>query len=107
MTENRKLELGPAAAAILAACAAVFLIGVLTVGAEASKGVQSFLNWWSPAGPLSGKTGLPAILWIVGWVSLHNAWKGKAVNFGKIWKVSVVLLVLGLLGVFPPFFESF
>ncbi|MDA1001653.1 MAG: hypothetical protein O2807_14195 [bacterium] len=104
---NQKVASGPAAAAALTACAAVFLIGVLTVVVHASKAVGGMLNWWNPAGPLTGKTGLPIILWIVGWAVLHSAWKEKEVDFGKIWKISLVLLALGLLGVFPPFFEAF
>lgn len=105
--ENQKIASGPAAAAVLTACASVFLIGVLTVAAHASKAIGGMLNWWNPAGPLTGKTGLPIILWIVGWTILHGVWKEEEVDFRKIWKISLVLLALGILGVFPPFFESF
>jgi len=104
---DQRLDLGPAAAAVLSACAAAFLIGLLTVAAQASPAVKGLLNWWPPAGPLTGKTGLPTILWIAAWAGLHGAWRGREVDFGKVWKISLALLALGLLGVFPPVFEAF
>jgi hypothetical protein len=65
------------------------------------------LNWYKPAGPLSGKTTLAVLVWLISWAILGNQWKDKDVEFGKIATIALALLLLGILGTFPPFFELF
>ena len=48
---------GPAMAVVLSASLGVFVTGLATLLASASPGVKAALNWWDPAGPLTGKTG--------------------------------------------------
>lgn len=98
---------GPATAAILAAGAGTFVIGAMTTLAEAFAGLKNALTWSGPVGPLSGKTGVGVIVWLVAWVALAAAWRGRNVNIGKVLTWTFVLLLLGFVGTFPPVFEAF
>jgi hypothetical protein len=106
MKETRKSN-GPAAAALLAAGVGVFVIGLMTTLAEVSAGLKSSLNWWNPAGSLTGKTGVGVILWLVAWVILHAMYKNRDVEFNRSMLWTWILVALGFLGTFPPFFEAF
>lgn len=106
MKEMRKPN-GLAAAALLAAGVGVFVTGLLTTLAEVSTGLRGSLNWWNPAGPLTGKTGLGVIVWIIAWVILHSMYKNRDVKFNRLMLWTWILVVLGFLGTFPPFFEAF
>ncbi len=98
---------GAAAAAILAAAIGCFVIGLMTLGAEISPALKNALTWYNPAGPLSGKTGVGVIVWLIAWVVLHNLWKGRDVNFRTVGIVVAILLLLGFLLTFPPVFMAF
>ena len=104
---RERLPNGPAAAAILSAGVGSAVIGLLTTGAVISAGLKSALNWWSPAGPLTGKTGVGVIAWLVSWIVLHTLWKDEDVALVRVLVVTLVLLALGLLMTFPPVFEAF
>lgn len=98
---------GPAAAAFVGAGFGCFTLGVFTTLAEISEGVKGFLNWWNPAGPLTGKTGLAIIIWIVFWVILHLQWRQQHRRIGSALVLAILLLGLGLVGTFPTLFEMF
>jgi hypothetical protein len=98
---------GPAAAAILAASAGCAVIGIAVVLATASVDVKKWMNWWDPAGPLTGKTGVGVIAWILAWVILHFMWRHKEISLAKVWTVSLILLIIGFAGTFPTIFEAF
>ena len=96
---------GPAMAAIVAASFGVFVLGLDTFVAEANPAVLNALNWWKPVGPLVGKTTIAVIAWIVAWAALHPAWGRKEISFPLWWKVSLVLIVIGFLLMFPPIYH--
>jgi len=98
---------GPAAAAVLAAGIGSFTLGLMVVLSEASAAVGAALTWSAAVGPLSGKTGVTVLVWLVAWLALGLAWKGRDVDFGKVWTATLVLIVLGFLGTFPLFFDLF
>ncbi len=98
---------GPAAAAIFAAAIGLFTIGLMTTLAAASSSVNRSLNWVSPVGPLSGKTGVGVIVWLLAWAVLASMYKGKSVEMGRITLWSWILIALGFLGTFPTFFDIF
>ncbi len=104
---QHRLANGIAAAAVLAAGIGSFVLGLLTTLAAVSEGLAQMLNWYNPAGPLSGKSGLAVIAWLVSWVILHTRWKDKEVNFNQIFVITLILIGLGLLLTFPPIFEAF
>ena len=94
---------GPVAAAVLSCGMGCFLLGVLAVAADGSKSLAKALNFYNPAGPLSGVTTVAIALWLVCWAVLAVRWKGKEIAFGKITVFAFVLLGLSLLLTFPPF----
>jgi len=104
---THRIPIGPAAAAILSSSIGVFVIGLLTTLSEASHSIGSMLNWYSPSGNLTGKTGVGIIVWLVSWAILNAQWKDRDVKFGRILTWTTVLLVLGFLLTFPPFFTIF
>ena len=102
-----KLPNGPAAAALLAGGIGAAVLGIVTTLSEASEGIAGALRWSTAVGPLSGKVGVTIILYLLSWALLHFSWRGKDVNFRQIATIAFVLLAIGLLGTFPPFFELF
>ena len=107
MTTETPLKNGKAAAALLAGGIAAVAYGVFIILAEGVKVVGNALNWYNPAGNLSGKTGMMIIVWLVTWAILGNQWKDKDVDFQKISTIAVVLLVAGVLLTVPPVFDFF
>ena len=83
------------------------VIGLLTTIAEFSGGLGTFLNWWNPTGALSGKTGVGILAWLISWIVLNNLWKDKEYDLQKAFKTTLILIGLGLLLTFPPFFVLF
>lgn len=100
---------GEAAAALISGGIGCFIIGLLTTLAEfpALVDFRNALNWWNPAGPLTGKTGVGVIGFFVAWAITHYLWKGKDLDLKRMFTIAMVLLALGFLLTFPPFFELF
>jgi hypothetical protein len=98
---------GPIAAVLIAAGIGALVLGILTVWAEASVGFKESLAYNDRVGPLSGKTIWAAVAFVVSWVVLTLALRRRRVDLMKATAVSVVLLGLGYLGTFSPFFRIF
>jgi hypothetical protein len=98
---------GVAAATFIAGGIGALALGLMTTGAVISEGLSNFLNWWNPAGPLSGKTGISILAWLISWAILNNLWKDKESNLAKAFTVTLILIVLGFILTFPPVFEAF
>src|SRR5215212_2973889 len=94
---SARVKLGVASAAFIASGIGCFLIGLLTTLAEMNPALKTALTWSSTVGPLSGKTGVGVIAWIISWVVLHRMWHDKMTDFGKALTVTLILLGLGLL----------
>ena len=91
---------GVAAAAALASAIGVFITGFLTTLAEISGSLKTVLAWSGAVGPLIGKTGVGAIVWLIVWAILHAMWRDKEVNFRAIYTVSLILICAGLASYF-------
>jgi hypothetical protein len=98
---------GPISAAIIAAGVGAAALGLFTTLAEASKGVADWLQWNDQVGPLSGKTIMTVIVWLVSWVVLHTVFMTKEQETARALTVALVLIGLGVLGTFPTFFQLF
>ncbi|HLE28484.1 MAG TPA: hypothetical protein VI793_10230 [Anaerolineales bacterium] len=107
MSEERPLPNGAVAAALLAGGIGAFAVGLMTVLAEASEAIANLLRFSGPVGPLSGKTTVAVVIWLIAWGILGVLWRGKNVDFGRVSTAAFMLLALGLLGTFPPFFVLF
>ncbi|HEX9925972.1 MAG TPA: hypothetical protein VGD99_25165 [Anaerolineae bacterium] len=102
-----QVAIGVASAAFVASGIGCLVIGLMVTGAEMSEGLKNALNWWNPAGPLTGKTGVGVIVWLISWVILHSMWKDKEMEFGKYFTITLILIALGFLLTFPPIFTLF
>ena len=101
---------GPAGAAMVAAGAGIFALGLFTTLAEASAAFKSFLERFDVVdgvGPLAGKTTLAVLVWAVVWAVLAVVWRGRDTHLRRMFGVGLVLGILGAVGTFPPFFEAF
>jgi hypothetical protein len=104
---------GPVAASFIAAAVGCFALGLIVVLNEAGILPGPTLDFaknygiGSGVGPLSGKVILSSIAFFGTWAVLGFAWRGKEVNFGRVFAVAMVLLVLGFALTFPPVFELF
>ena len=98
---------GPGAAAILAAGIGCAAIGVLAFASELSPGLRGLLNFYNPVGPLSGKTTVAIIVWLVAWYGLSWIWQKEAVNMRAVNVAALILLGIGFLLTFPPVWYLF
>jgi len=98
---------GPAVAATLAAGIGTLVLGILTTLSEASEGVADFLNWSDRVGPLSGKTSLAVIAFLLSWGCIHMALREREVEWRPVITTTIVMVAIALLLTFPPFFQLF
>lgn len=104
--QTKSMTTGLAAAAMIAAGIGTLTIGLMTTGAEISAGLKNALKFYAPSGPLSGKTTVGIVVWLVGWILLSTIWKNKQYNLGKAFNITLVLIALGLLLTFPPLYTA-
>jgi hypothetical protein len=98
---------GPVSAAVIAAGIGALALGFLTTLAEANTSVKDWLQWSDDVGPLSGKTILAVVAWLVSWAVLHVALRNKPYETGRALTIALVLIALGVIGTFPTFFQAF
>ena len=83
------------------------MVGILALATELSTGIKNLLNFYNPTGPLSGKTTVAIIVWLVAWFVLARLWGDKTVDMDRVIVVSFVLLALSFLLTFPPVWYLF
>jgi hypothetical protein len=98
---------GPVAAAILAGGIGCLALGVFTTLAEASLDIKDWLQWSDRVGPLSGKTVMAVIVWLIAWAVLHVVYRAKPFETRRALTIALVLVALGVVGTFPTFFQAF
>jgi fluoride ion exporter CrcB/FEX len=98
---------GPAAAVVLAAGLASFALGVLSVLTAASASVSDALTLSDRVGDLSGLTTASTVVFFAAWALLAIVWRHANPRLVRVAAVAAVLIGLGLLGTFPPFFNLF
>jgi hypothetical protein len=97
---------GPVAAAALAAGFGSLVFGIAVVASEASPNIAAKLNWYNPTGPLSGKTSVGIILWLVSWVVLSALWKHRQIRLRSVFGATLAQILIGLILTFPPVFDA-
>ena len=102
MTTEINKPNGPVAAALLAGGIGSAVLGLATLGVEASAAFKTAMNWYNPVGPLMGKSSLGIIAFFLSWVILNYLWKGKETDFNRIATVALALVAVGLILTFPP-----
>lgn len=101
---------GPGAAMVISAGIGFFVLGFLTVLAEASAGGKAWLaswQWGQGVGPLAGKTTVASLAYFASLAVMWFLWRNKNVDLKKAFYIGVGLGILGALGTFPPFFQAF
>jgi hypothetical protein len=106
MADKEDFPNGEAAAAILASGIGSLALGVVTSASEVARSLILTLVFYRPVGPLSGRTTLAVIVWLASWLVLHASWRGRRVDFSKVFVWTMILVALGLVGTFPPPFET-
>ena len=96
---------GEAAEAIVAAGVGCAVFGILVVVVALSTAMETLLTFSVPVGSLSGKTIIAVGVWLICWLALHRAWKDKHLDQRKTFTAAAILVGLGVLGTFPPFYE--
>jgi hypothetical protein len=100
-------KVGKALAAMVAAGVGSAALGVLTTLAELSPRLKNILNFYDPVGPLSGKTTVAVIIWLIAWYALARRWHARPPVMKSALVATFVLIGVGFVGTFPPFFELF
>jgi hypothetical protein len=98
---------GPAAAVVLAAGVGCFALGVLSVLTAASADVSDALTLSERVGDVSGISTAAALVFFATWAGLTMAWRRADPPLIRIAAAAGLLIALGLLGTFPPFFNLF
>jgi hypothetical protein len=98
---------GGIAAAVIAAGIACAVLGLLVIAAAASPVVAQWLTFYQPTGPLSGKAVVSIVVYLVVWPNLHFRLRDKQVDLYKSFMITVALVAIGVVGTFPPVYQSF
>jgi hypothetical protein len=98
---------GPISAAIIAGGIGAFALGLLTTLAEANETMKGWLELSERVGPLSGKTVFAVVIWLVSWAVLHATMRRSQYETRRAFAIAMVLVVLGVIGTFPIFFQLF
>lgn len=91
---------GAAMAAVLGSGIGSFAMAVLVLLNEA--GLFAAPALYGPAGGVTGRTTFAAIVWLLAWGVLHARWKSREVAPRPVFTGTVVLVLLAMLGTFPP-----
>jgi hypothetical protein len=107
MQANQPEPNGGIVAASVAAGAGCAALGGLTVASAASSEVADLLTLYAPSGPLTGKATVAAIIYLIIWVNLHFRLRDRELSLSRGFLLTMFLLMLGLVGTFPPFYQLF
>ena len=100
-------HVGKALAALVAAGIGCAALGALTTLAELSPRLKNVLNVYDPVGPLSGKTTVAVIVWLIAWYVLARRWYVRSPVMKPALVATFVLIGAGLVGTFPLCFALF
>jgi uncharacterized membrane protein YbaN (DUF454 family) len=100
---------GPVAAALLAGGIGCAVLGVVTFANQVmpTSAFSQWLVWYKPVGALAGKSSVAIIIFLLAWAVLGLLWRRQEMSFGRIAVISFILLAVGLIGTFPPFWLLF
>ena len=94
---------GAALAALLGAGIGALAMGCFVLLHETGLFVAPAL--YAPAGGVSGRTTFAVVVWLLGWALLHSRWRHRQLESRRVYAVTLVLIGLGLLAVFPPIWK--
>jgi hypothetical protein len=95
---------GRVAATIIAAGVGCAAFGIAVVLAESVSTVKQLLTLSTAVGPLSGKAVAALVIYPIFWLILHAALRNSRTKITTISGWTIVLVAIGLIGTFPPFY---
>ena len=98
---------GGIVAAVVAAGAGCAALGVVRVAAVAFSSFADFLTLYAPAGPLTGEATVATLIYLIAWVNLHARLRDRELHMFRAFLLTMALLVVGLIGTFPPVYQLF
>lgn len=101
--ESERAANGAVMAAYLAAGIGAFAVGFWVILSEA--GIFAAPTLYGPAGGVSGRTTFGVVTWLIAWGVLHARWKARQVEPRTVFTITLVLIALGILLTFPPFWS--
>jgi hypothetical protein len=104
-TEPAESVPGPVAAALLASGFGSAVFGAAVLAAESSETVKAALTLDQGVGPLSGKTVVGSLAYVLGWTVLHLTLRRRTVRTRATLRATAALLGAGLLLTFPPVYQ--
>jgi hypothetical protein len=99
-SQRNEIASGASMASFLAAGIGAFAVGFIVILNEAGLFVAPAL--YAPAGGVSGRTTLAAVIWLIGWAVLHSRWKNRQIESRRVHALSLILIGLGIVLTFPP-----
>ena len=100
-----KIPSGLAIAALLAAVIGLPVLGVVNIAAGVNTPFKDAITYNKGIGPYSGKEVFMLAGWFVSWIGLHMALRKRELNVKKWFGVTMGLLLVAVLLVWPPIFE--
>jgi hypothetical protein len=104
VTEPSQRVDGRVAATMIAAGVGCAAFGIAVVLAESMSVVKQLLTLSTAVGPLSGKAVVAVVIYPIVWLVLHAALRNAQTKITTVIRWMIVLLAIGLLGTFPPFY---
>jgi hypothetical protein len=95
---------GPVSAALLAGGIGSAVIGIVTLIHKTNINANFVDNRVrsNPVGALSGESSYGILAFFLAWAILYLVWKDRETNFTWVSSIAVALLMLGLVGTYPP-----
>lgn len=94
---------GAALAAFLAGGIGALALALIVILNEV--GIFSAPTLYGPAGGVTGRTALGTVAWLVTWAVLHKRWKDRQVDTGRVFAVTVALIGVAVVLLFPPVWQ--
>lgn len=94
---------GAALAAFLAGGIGAFALALIVILNES--GIFSAPTLYGPAGGVTGRTALGTVVWLVAWAVLHKRWKDRQVDTGRVFAITLVLIAVAVVLLFPPVWQ--
>ena len=100
---------GPAWAALVSAGIGGLGFGILTDLSEIFPDrAKHLLQFYPPAGSLTGVAVCAIVIWAAAWFGLHVRWNGKQIKHKRtLMAVTLLLVLAALVLTFPPFYDMF
>lgn len=90
---------GAAMAAYLAAGIGAFALGLIVI--LNGRGLIGAPVLYDPAGGVTGRTALGVVIWLIAWAILHTRWKDRDCDVGRIHRITLALIVAGVVLCIP------